>query len=92
MIMKIPYSEPGTSRKNKTGGAARNPDIDKTKCIGCSLCIQHCPDACIAFDKNKKAEVDLSYCKGCGICEQVCLAKAITMHERNGDGGEKSQR
>jgi pyruvate ferredoxin oxidoreductase delta subunit len=81
-IMKIPYAEPGTSKKNKTGGAARNPDIDKEVCIGCGQCIDNCPDSCIHFDKNRKAEVDIDYCKGCGICESVCPVKAIVMKER----------
>jgi pyruvate ferredoxin oxidoreductase delta subunit len=81
-IMKIPYAEPGTSKKNKTGGAARNPDIDKDVCIGCGQCIDHCPDSCIHFDENRKAEVDIDYCKGCGICESVCPVKAIVMKER----------
>jgi len=80
--MKIPYAEPGTSKKNKTGGAARNPDIDKEVCIGCGQCIDNCPDSCIHFDKNRKAEVDIDYCKGCGICESVCPVKAIVMKER----------
>lgn len=80
--MKIPYAEPGTSKKNKTGGAARNPDIDKDVCIGCGQCIDHCPDSCIHFDENRKAEVDIDYCKGCGICESVCPVKAIVMKER----------
>lgn len=80
--MKIPYSEPGTSRQNKTGGAARNPAIDKEKCISCGQCIENCPDGCIEFDKNRKAEVDLSFCKGCLICVEICPVKAITAEER----------
>jgi pyruvate ferredoxin oxidoreductase delta subunit len=82
--MKIPYSEPGTSRQNKTGGAARNPDIDKETCIGCGQCVENCPDGCIDLDQNRKAQADLSYCKGCGICEQICPVKAIIMKEKNG--------
>lgn len=82
ILMKIPYSEPGSSLRNKTGGAVKNPDIDKDVCIGCAQCIEHCPDACIKFDSNRKAEANLDYCKGCGICAEMCPVKAIAMKER----------
>jgi len=80
--MKIPYSEPGTSKKNKTNTSSKVPDIDKAKCISCAQCIEHCPDACIKFDSGKKAEADTNYCKGCGICAEICPAKAIKMKDR----------
>ena len=80
--MKVPYSEPGTSRKNKTGSSPKVPDIDKKICISCGQCIEHCPDACIKYDSGKKAESDTDYCKGCGICAEICPVKAIKMKDR----------
>ena len=80
--MKIPYSLPGTSRKNKNNSSPNVPDIDKTKCIGCMQCVEHCPDACIKLDSNRKAGADTDYCKGCGICEFICPVKAISMKSR----------
>lgn len=72
--------EPGSSLRNKTGSwRALRPVIDKKKCISCGQCIKFCPDGCIKFDKNKKADVNYDYCKGDGICAQVCPAKAIHM-------------
>jgi pyruvate ferredoxin oxidoreductase delta subunit len=79
--MKIPYAEPGTSRKNKTGGSARFPLISD-RCISCGQCIEHCPDGCIAFNEKRKAVPDYGYCKGCGICAEICPVKAIEMKER----------
>ncbi len=63
------------------------PVVDKEKCIGCGTCVKHCPDACIALKKMKKANGDeakiamiyYKYCKGCGVCAQVCPTKAIKM-------------
>lgn len=79
--MKIPYAEPGSSRRNKTGGGQRYPEVDKEKCIGCNQCVEHCPDSCIELIE-KKAVVDLGYCKGCAICFGICPVKAISMREK----------
>ncbi|MFA6047841.1 MAG: 4Fe-4S binding protein [Parcubacteria group bacterium] len=54
------------------------PEVDKSKCIGCSTCVPYCPEATIEI-VDKKAEIDFEYCKGCGVCAQVCPAKAILM-------------
>jgi len=54
------------------------PEVDKTKCIGCSTCVPYCPEAAIEV-RDKKAEIDFEYCKGCGVCAQVCPVKAIIM-------------
>ena len=80
--MKIPYGKPGSSLKNKTGGAAEKPIVDISKCIGCSQCVIHCPDGCIKLNKDKKAVPNYDYCKGCGICANICPVKAIKMVER----------
>jgi len=79
--MKIPYAEPGSSRKNKTGWSEKVPDIDKGKCTGCRQCYFHCPEGCIEMVGNK-ADANFDYCKGCGICERICPVKAIQMRDR----------
>jgi len=80
--MKIPYSEPGTTKKNKNNSSPNVPVIDIQKCIGCRQCIENCPDVCVTLDSNKKAMVDYDHCKGCGICESLCPVKAISMKSR----------
>lgn len=49
---------------------------DKSKCCGCSACINKCPkDAIIMVeDKNgfKYPQVDMDKCINCGLCEKVC--------------------
>lgn len=62
------------------------PVVDKEKCAGCGRCFRYCPEACIGFDENGKAEIDYDICKGCGVCATVCPKKAIKM-ERTSVGG-----
>jgi pyruvate ferredoxin oxidoreductase delta subunit len=55
------------------------PQVDKKSCIGCGLCFDHCPEACIDYDSERKADIDFDVCKGCGVCATVCPQKAIKM-------------
>lgn len=41
--------------------------VDKDKCIGCNLCVKHCPANAIKMI-NGKAVIDSSKCIGCDIC------------------------
>jgi pyruvate ferredoxin oxidoreductase delta subunit len=86
------FNEPGGSLKNKTGlWRTLYPVVDKSKCIDCSICAQHCPEGCISeYDstqtkkvslKGKYYEADLDYCKGCGICPEACPVKCIKMEQ-----------
>lgn len=58
------------------------PEVDRTKCVGCGICTEFCPEASMEIkDKKgeKKVEIDYDFCKGCGICSQVCPFSAIKM-------------
>ncbi|MDD5397099.1 MAG: 4Fe-4S binding protein [Candidatus Moranbacteria bacterium] len=70
------------------------PEVDASKCIGCTTCVLPCPDASIEMRRRSKeekkispklaqekeiADIDYEYCKGCGVCAQVCPMKAIVM-------------
>ncbi|MDR3559779.1 MAG: 4Fe-4S binding protein [Candidatus Pacebacteria bacterium] len=70
-------------KKGPKTGAWRymHPEVDKSKCIGCSTCVPFCPEASIEM-KDKKAEIDYDYCKGCGVCAEVCPVKAILMKKK----------
>ena len=49
---------------------------DKTKCCGCSACIQRCPKQCISMKEDEQGfsypVIDTSACIDCGLCEKVC--------------------
>ena len=49
---------------------------DKSKCCGCSACIQRCPKQCISMNEDEQGfsypVIDTSACIDCGLCEKVC--------------------
>jgi len=59
--------------------------IDKTRCIGCSLCARKCPVSCISGSREEKYTINQLPCVKCGSCFDVCPVKAISkvpgMHE-----------
>jgi NADP-reducing hydrogenase subunit HndC len=52
-------------------------EIDKDKCIGCSLCSRKCPTGCISGSKEDKYTINQVECIKCGNCFDVCPVKAI---------------
>jgi len=49
---------------SQTGG---NHRVDSNKCIGCSLCVNQCPEGAISI-VNGKAVINAEKCNDCGIC------------------------
>jgi NADH-quinone oxidoreductase subunit F len=47
------------------------------KCIGCTLCAQHCPADAIAMTPYEKHVIDSTKCIRCGTCHQVCPSDAV---------------
>jgi NADH-quinone oxidoreductase subunit F len=50
------------------------------RCIGCTLCAQHCPTQAIAMTPLFRHVIDDATCIRCDVCRQVCPAEAITVH------------
>jgi len=53
-------------------------EIDKSRCIGCSLCSRKCPTKCISGSREDKYTINQLSCIKCGTCMDVCPVKAIS--------------
>jgi NADH-quinone oxidoreductase subunit F len=47
------------------------------KCIGCTLCAQHCPVDAIPMTPYARHTIDLDICTRCDTCYQVCPEDAV---------------
>ena len=50
------------------------------KCVGCGLCIRHCPVNCISGERKMRHEIDQAKCIKCGACFGVCKFHAVEKH------------
>ena len=50
------------------------------KCVGCGLCLRHCPVNCISGERKMRHEIDQTKCIKCGACYGVCKFHAVEKH------------
>lgn len=54
--------------------------FDKTKCIGCKMCIKVCPANAITFiEEEKKVQVHSDRCCFCAQCTEICPVNCLAM-------------
>jgi NADH-quinone oxidoreductase subunit F len=49
------------------------------KCIGCTLCAQHCPADAIPMNPYARHTIDLQKCTRCNTCREVCPREAVVV-------------
>jgi pyruvate formate lyase activating enzyme len=55
---------------------------DLNRCIGCTECIEACPNTAISFTK-KGLLTDPVLCRQCGVCAEICPAEARQLAGKN---------
>jgi NADP-reducing hydrogenase subunit HndC len=51
--------------------------IDEEKCIGCTLCMKHCPTGAATGERKKPHSIDQEKCTKCGVCLDSCRRSAV---------------
>jgi NADH-quinone oxidoreductase subunit F len=49
------------------------------KCIGCTVCAQHCPADAIPMRPYERHEIDQNKCIRCNTCKSVCPQEAVKL-------------
>ena len=45
--------------------------------VGCTVCVDECPEKAIYLDEHKRPVIEPEKCSGCGICELKCPSTSI---------------
>ncbi|HLA85432.1 MAG TPA: NAD(P)H-dependent oxidoreductase subunit E [Thermoguttaceae bacterium] len=56
------------------------------RCIGCTLCAQHCPADAIPMTPYKQHAIDPQKCTRCDTCRELCPTQAIEIRSQQAAG------
>ena len=65
---------------NNTGGRYRFV-VDESKCIGCQVCVESCPNDVLETKDGCPIAVQPEACEGCEVCAVLCEQEAIEIEE-----------
>jgi formate hydrogenlyase subunit 6/NADH:ubiquinone oxidoreductase subunit I len=55
------------------------PELDRTRCTGCSDCVAVCPTECLAMAGSLPWLPRPLDCISCSLCELICPVEAIRL-------------
>jgi len=58
-----------------------NVTVDEAKCVGCSECVDICPEEVFELKDDKAVVVNGDECVGCESCVEACEEDAVTVEE-----------
>ena len=61
------------------GATSYMPELNKSLCTGCEVCIKVCPYKAIIKNDDDEIEIIQAVCKGCGVCGATCAQQAIVI-------------
>jgi heterodisulfide reductase subunit A len=61
------------------GATSFLPELNKSLCTGCEVCIKVCPYKAIIKNEDDEIEIIQAVCKGCGVCGATCSKQAIVI-------------
>ena len=56
-------------------------EVDRQRCIGCGVCVDHCRYDALRFDEEEVVVADNLACEACGLCVRLCGMKALSLSE-----------
>jgi uncharacterized Fe-S center protein len=59
-----------------------HPELNRSKCIRCGMCIDICPEKAVSWNENKFPIFDLDKCIGCAHCIAICPVAALKVFWR----------
>jgi len=64
-----------------SGSMREFPRVVRDHCIGCGLCVRHCPEDAVTL-VDGKAVIDRERCIACFCCQEFCESDAIGVRRR----------